>query len=85
LISALDATVRDRPGLGIVLATHHLEEIPPSASHAALLRQGCFVASGPIEEVLDAGNLERCFGLGIEVLRRGGRWFGVARASREPD
>ncbi|MFI5393641.1 MAG: ABC transporter ATP-binding protein, partial [Myxococcota bacterium] len=81
LIAALERSFRERPDLTVALATHHLEEIPPSASHAALLRDGCLVSSGPIEEALTREHLAGCFGIDIEVSRREGRWFGRARAA----
>jgi iron complex transport system ATP-binding protein len=81
LIAALEDSSRERPDLTVVLATHHLEEIPPSATHAALLRDGCLVSSGPIEEVLTREHLARCFGIDIEVSRREGRWFAMGRTS----
>ena len=79
LIAALERSIRERPDLTVVLATHHLEEIPPSATHAALLRDGCLVSSGPIEEALTREHLTGCFGIDVEVSRREGRWFGTAR------
>ena len=79
LIAALERSIRERPDLTVVLATHHLEEIPPSATHAALLRDGCLVSSGPIEEALTREHLAGCFGIDVEVSRREGRWFGTAR------
>ena len=57
-----------------VLATHHLEEIPRSVTHAALLRAGSIVQQGPIEHVLQPEALSSCFGLAIEVEHRAGRW-----------
>jgi iron complex transport system ATP-binding protein len=62
-----------------VLATHHLEEIPVTTTHAALLRGGRAVAVGPIEEVLTDARLSACFGVDIEVTRHGGRWSARAR------
>ena len=61
-------------GPASVLATHHLEEIPSTTTHAALLRAGLIVTQGPIEDVLRPGALSECFGLQIDVERRGGRW-----------
>ncbi len=63
-----------------VLATHHLEEIPPTATHAALLRYGRVVASGPIDDVLVGAQLSDCFGMPIVVDHDDGRWR--ARAAR---
>lgn len=62
----------------MLLATHHLEELPPSITHAALLRAGRLVAAGPAPEVLAAGPLSECFGLELEVERRNGRWSATA-------
>lgn len=63
-----------------VLATHHLEEIPPIATHAALLREGRVTASGPIGEVLADAPMSACFDMPIRVERGDGRWR--ARADR---
>jgi iron complex transport system ATP-binding protein len=78
LISAIEGAVTDDPTMAVVIATHHLEEIPPSATHAALLRAGTLVTAGPIEEALTPEHLRACFGLGVEVSRRHGRWQGIA-------
>jgi iron complex transport system ATP-binding protein len=57
-----------------VLATHQLEEIPGTVTHAALLRAGSIVEQGAIEDVLRPEALSECFGLAIDVERRAGRW-----------
>ena len=77
-------------GPATVVATHHLEEIAPSTTHAALLRGGAMVAAGPIADVLTAERLSATFGLRVEVGRRGGRWWARATsaqpaADREPE
>jgi iron complex transport system ATP-binding protein len=86
LIEALEALLAEPSAPTTILATHHLEEIPPSSTHAALLREGLLVASGAIEEVLTPGSLEACFGIAMDVGRRGARWWAVARSgtSRPP-
>lgn len=81
LIEALEATVAPSSPTTIV-ATHHLEEIPPSATHAALLRDGRLVESGEIEGVLTPDLLEECFGIAIDVGQRGTRWW--AKAAHPP-
>jgi iron complex transport system ATP-binding protein len=57
-----------------VLATHHLEEIPADATHAALLRDGSLVAAGPIDAIVADAPMSACFGMPIVVQRSGGRW-----------
>ena len=79
LIDAIERASADDPQLAVLLATHHLEEVPPSASHSALLREGRLVAAGPIEEVLTPEHLRACFDLDVEVEHRHGRWVAFAR------
>ncbi len=75
LIRAVE-TATGAPSL--LLATHHLEEIPPSVTHAALLRQGVLLASGSIETLLTPEWLRECFGMPVELGRRNGRWWATA-------
>ena len=71
--------VNDIRQAAIVMATHHLDEVPTSATHGALLRDGSLIAAGPLEDVLTPDRLERCFGLRLRVERAGGRWTAAAR------
>jgi len=68
------ALARDRPELATVTVTHHLEEIPPSSTHALLLAGGRVLAQGPIADVLTSTAVSTCFDLPVEVSRRNGRW-----------
>ncbi len=79
LIDALETALAQPSAPTTILATHHLEEIPPSSTHAALLRAGRLVASGAIEDVLTPGGLEACFETAMDVGRRGARWWATAR------
>jgi iron complex transport system ATP-binding protein len=80
LVAALERGVAREGTTTCLLATHHLEEIPPSTTHAALLRGGRIVASGAVEDVLSPDELRACFGIALDVGRRGGRWWAVARS-----
>jgi iron complex transport system ATP-binding protein len=62
-----------------VLATHHLEEIPATATHAALLREGRLTLAGPIGDVLADDPMTECFGMPIAVDHADGRWRARAR------
>jgi iron complex transport system ATP-binding protein len=79
LIDAVVDLVRARPTLTSVVVTHHLEELPPTTSHALLLRSGAAVAAGPAASTLTAANVSACFGFPVAIEAIGGRWF--ARAS----
>jgi iron complex transport system ATP-binding protein len=74
LLAAL-ATMADRkPDLATVFVSHHLEELPPSITHAMLLRAGSIVAAGPARDVLTTEHVSAAFGYPIEVAYHGGRW-----------
>lgn len=78
------AALADDPGVPpLVLVTHHVEEIPPGVTHAALLREARMVASGPIHEVLCSRTVSDAFGVEVVVEQRQGRW--TARAVGEAD
>lgn len=59
----------------LVLVTHHVEEIPPSFTHALVLAQGRVVASGPRAEVLTSDVLSRAFGMALAVQSLNGRYW----------
>ncbi|MGW8375948.1 ATP-binding cassette domain-containing protein [Streptomyces sp. ODS28] len=74
LIDTLRELAAGPRGLSTVTVTHHLEELPPTTSHALLLREGRVQSAGPAEEVLTSTSLTECFGRPIEVSRHEGRW-----------
>lgn len=59
-------------GVGLVLITHHLDDIIPEIERVILLRQGAVYADGPKSEVLTSECLSGLFGVSIEVFERGG-------------
>jgi iron complex transport system ATP-binding protein len=77
LIAALEAIASGESPV-MLLATHHLEEVPPSTTHAALLRSGRVLASGPVDRILTRERLGECFDVEVEVGRRNGRWWAVS-------
>ena len=79
LLDALSSTADSAPPT--MLVTHHLEEIPVTATHAALLRTGRAVAAGPIGSVLTDEHVSACFGIPVSVSSDDGRWRGYADRS----
>jgi iron complex transport system ATP-binding protein len=77
LVGALEET-GDLAGVPTILVTHHLEELPTTTTHAALLRDGLLTAAGPVDEVLTDATVGACFGLPLAVRRTGGRWAAAA-------
>jgi iron complex transport system ATP-binding protein len=79
LLRRLSRLAEDPAAPASVMVTHHVEELPPGTTHVLLLRGGQVVAAGLARSVLTAENLSDTFDVGLEVERRGGRWY--ARAS----
>jgi iron complex transport system ATP-binding protein len=71
--AALLATMSElaAEGIGIVLVTHHVEEIIPEIERVVMLRDGRVYADGRKEEILTSARLSALFGLDVEVVRRG--------------
>jgi iron complex transport system ATP-binding protein len=66
----------------LVLVTHHLEEIPPGVTHAAVMQGARLVAAGPVEEVLTGATVSDAFGVSVTVERHDGRWSARADSVR---
>ncbi|HEX5012832.1 MAG TPA: ATP-binding cassette domain-containing protein [Candidatus Limnocylindrales bacterium] len=93
-LGARETLVRDlgrlagRPApRGLVLVTHHVEEIPRGFGHALVLGSGRAVAAGRIGEALTADALSEAFRLAISVERTNGRfraWLAAEGGDGEP-
>jgi iron complex transport system ATP-binding protein len=81
LLLALTAAAQEQPALATVCATHHVEELPRTTTHALLLRGGRVAASGPAPDTIASAPLSICFGMPIEVDHRGGRFTARAGAA----
>jgi iron complex transport system ATP-binding protein len=64
---------------GMVMVTHHVEEIPVGFTHALLLQQGRVVAAGPLAETITSEQISATFGLPVEITEQDGRF--AARAT----
>lgn len=83
LVTHLDRTAADPSTPPVLLVTHHVEEIPPSFTHAVLLREGRTVAAGVIDRVLDSATVSDCFGVEVTLSREGGRWWARSAAGQD--
>ena len=79
LVMAATAAASRPHGPTTLLATHHLEEVPATVTHAALLREGRITHAGPVELILADEPLSSCYGIDVVVERRHGRWWARAR------
>ncbi|MFJ5144381.1 ABC transporter ATP-binding protein [Curtobacterium sp. NPDC088465] len=74
LLETVDALRQRQPGLGSVMVTHHLEDLPASTTHAMLLRDGAVVAQGPADEVVTSEAVSHAFAFPLAIERTAGRW-----------
>ena len=81
LVSRLDAFARSADSPSMVLVTHHVEEIPPSFTHALVLRDGGVLALGPIEAVMTSAVLSEAFAMPLHVQRVDGRYTARSMSS----
>ncbi len=63
---------------GVIMVTHHIEEIPPGITHALVLKGGRVLASGPVGEAIASAILSEAFDMGVAVERRNGRFWARA-------
>lgn len=60
-------------GPGLVLVTHHVEEITPAFTHALLLRDGRILTQGPRHQTLTSSHLSQLFNHPVTVRRHQNR------------
>ena len=86
LLVDLTALAAEPRPAGIVLVSHHLEEIPPGFDHALVLAAGRVVAAGPCDRVLTGPVLSEAYGMPLVVERQDGRaWARSDGAARPAD
>ncbi len=74
LVERLASLAAEPSPAGIVLVTHHLEEIPPRFDRALVLADGRALAAGPIERTLTGTTLSSAYGTPLRVEATGGRY-----------
>lgn len=67
---------------GVVMVTHHIEEVPPGITHALVLKNGGVLASGPVDEVVTSAILSDAFSIDVEVVKVDGRFWARMRSSK---
>lgn len=70
LVTTLADLAADTSAPPFAMVTHHVDEIPPGVTHAAILRGGRLIDSGPLDEVVTAESLGDCFGVALHLERR---------------
>ena len=78
LLGALEQLPTHDPALTSITVAHHLEELPATTTHVALLRDGRFVATGTADLLHDSDALSECFGRRVRAFAVDGRWYAAA-------
>lgn len=80
LVGTLQELAADPTAPPFAMVTHHVDEIPPAVTHAAVMRSGTIMATGPIGEVLTTESISECFETPLRLERRDdGRFSAWAR------
>ena len=75
LVADLDALCARADGPTLLLVSHHLDEIPPHATHGLLLKNGRAIASGPLEEILTNDRISELYDHPCKVGSGNGRYW----------
>ena len=75
LLAAIERLPEQHPRLTSMIVTHHLEELPSTTTHVALMRDGAILASGGADLLHDEAALTECFGRRVTAVNVDGRWF----------
>lgn len=59
-------------GVGLLLVTHHLDDIIPEIERVVVLQNGTVAADGQKAEILISSRLSALFGVPVDVLKRDG-------------
>ncbi|HVV76600.1 MAG TPA: ATP-binding cassette domain-containing protein [Mycobacteriales bacterium] len=78
LLAAVETTAAEEPRLASITVAHHLEELPATTTHVALMCDGRFVGQGDVSLLGDEAALSQCFGRSVRAHQIDGRWFAVA-------
>ncbi|MCB4207477.1 ABC transporter ATP-binding protein [Arthrobacter sp. UM1] len=79
LVARLNHLARNPDSPAMVVVTHHVEEVPPGFTHAALMADGKVVHAGEIDSVLTDEKLSEVFDMPLQIREVEGRRFASAR------
>ena len=74
-LRVVDGMMAAGDGPGVIMVTHHIEEIPPGIGHALILKDGRALAAGPVAETVNSAILTEAFGIDVHVEQRNGRFW----------
>ncbi len=75
LLDSIQNLARIQPQTGLVLVTHHIEEIMPIFEKVLVLAEGRIIASGPTREIITSQLIRRLYGVRTKIHYAAGRYW----------
>lgn len=76
-LSSLSSIGNNRGLPSLVYVTHHMEEILPMFKKTLILKEGSVILCGDTSDVITSPNIERLYGLPVEIVKKNGRYWPI--------
>ena len=75
LLASIQNLAKIQREMGLILVTHHVEEIMPVFEKTLVLADGRIIENGPTEEVICSQLIQRLYGISTKIKRAAGRYW----------
>ena len=75
LLASIQNLAKIQREMGLILVTHHVEEIMPVFEKSLILANGRIIENGPTEEVICPQLIQRLYGISTKIKRAAGRYW----------
>ena len=75
LLESIQNLAKVQPDMGLVLVTHHIEEIMPVFENILVLSEGRIIDNGPANEIICSQLIRRLYGVSTTIRRSAGRFW----------
>ncbi len=75
LLASIQNLAKIQREMGLILVTHHVEEIMPVFERTLVLADGRIIENGPTEEVICPQLIQRLYGISTTIKRAAGRYW----------
>jgi iron complex transport system ATP-binding protein len=75
LLDSIQNLAKIQPEMGLVLVTHHIEEIMPVFENVLVLSEGRIIASGPKREIINSELIRQLYGIRTNIHKANDRYW----------
>ena len=75
LLESIQNLTKIQPEMGLVLVTHHIEEIMPVFENVLVLAEGRIIAGGPTRQIINPELIRRLYGVRTKIHHSAGRYW----------